>query len=452
MTAALNFDTPDCRISGGCDLYTTKAAGPDKKLYKSIDKSLETQHAAALKFGASLSPPQREEMAASLNLSRSSPFGPLSEMQSRRTYAYLIATLNASHPDYDFSHVLRPTDFKREKSLRRVMSNFDATLHTMRPHASSIGSLPRSLGGSGSPADSAVAGGSASGNLGSGGHGRGSAARSGHGGAGAGAARSHTSAGGGAIAALSEQVWGAHSWSLIDREMTLAECATYTYQPAEDPFADEAEEDGDDEGGGAAVWSLHHLFFSKKRKRVAYLYVRAVPLLSRSPRTVAMGPGIMGVGMGIGTLRLGAPADVDGDATGFPVVPPLRKSSSSLSKRSAAGLWDDDSDSDDALGVSAGHGGRWRSGLGTARKRARYWLGDRVASRVIEVEEDEEGEFGVGSGYVAADAFEEETQEEDEEDEEDEDDDDDDHEHERVRTSRSPVRGVSEDIAARMDL
>ncbi|ROV96273.1 hypothetical protein VMCG_07701 [Cytospora schulzeri] len=200
VTSALNFDTPDCHVTGGCDLYTTKAAGSDKKLYKNIDKSLETQHAALLKFGSSLSPPQR----TSLNLSRSSPFGPLSEISSRRTFAYLIATLNASHPDYDFSHVLRPTDFKRERMLRKVMANLDITLST--------------VSGTESPP------------------------------------------------------WGPHMWALIDKEMTLNECAIFSYQPASNPFDEET----------AAIWSLHYLFFNRERKRVAYLYVRGVPVVSHS--------------------------------------------------------------------------------------------------------------------------------------------------------------------------
>jgi len=80
VTSALNFDTPDCHVSGGCDLYTTKSTGQDKKLYRNIDKSLESQHASLVKFGASLSPPQRAEMSASLNLSRSSPFGSLADI------------------------------------------------------------------------------------------------------------------------------------------------------------------------------------------------------------------------------------------------------------------------------------------------------------------------------------------------------------------------------------
>ena len=42
VTNALNFSTPDCHVIGGCDVYTTKAAGGDKKLYKDIENSLES--------------------------------------------------------------------------------------------------------------------------------------------------------------------------------------------------------------------------------------------------------------------------------------------------------------------------------------------------------------------------------------------------------------------------
>ncbi|PSS20365.1 hypothetical protein M430DRAFT_27418 [Amorphotheca resinae ATCC 22711] len=120
VTSALNFHTPDCKVIGGCDLYTTKAAGSDKKLYRNIENSLESQYESLLRLSASVSPPQGSSGPSPLNLSRSSPFGPLSQISSRRTFAYLIATLNASHPDYDFSHILRPADFRRERSLKAI--------------------------------------------------------------------------------------------------------------------------------------------------------------------------------------------------------------------------------------------------------------------------------------------------------------------------------------------
>ncbi|CAI6086250.1 unnamed protein product [Clonostachys chloroleuca] len=219
VTSALNFNTPDCNVTGGCDLYTTKSTGSDKKLYKNIDKDLSSQHAALLKLGASLSPPEREQMLAtspSMQLfSHSSAFGPLSELSSRRTFAYLIATLNASHPHYDFSNVLRPGDFKRERNLRQVMVNLDSILQNVRP-----GFEPQSF-------DSSVGS-----DVGSG--------------------------------------WGPQCWALIDKEMRLNECTIFSYHPEVDPF----EEDE------SAIWASHYFFFSRALKRVAYLYVRVVPVTS----------------------------------------------------------------------------------------------------------------------------------------------------------------------------
>ncbi|KAH7148837.1 Maf1 regulator-domain-containing protein [Dactylonectria macrodidyma] len=225
VTGALNFNTPDCNVTGGCDLYTTKSTGSDKKLYKNIDKDLNSQHEALLKLGASLSPPEREHMLAtspSMQLfSHSSAFGPLSDMSSRRTFAYLIATLNASHPHYDFSHVLRPNDFKRERNLRRVMVNLDSILQNVRPSFE-----PKSLGSS--------------------------------------------------LGSESASIWGTQCWSLIDKEMHLNECTIFSYHPDTDPF----EEDE------SAIWAVHYFFFNRALKRVAYLYVRVVPVISSQSPTL----------------------------------------------------------------------------------------------------------------------------------------------------------------------
>ena len=209
---------------GGCDLYTTKAARSDRKLYNHIEQSLEAQYESILRLSASLSPPNAHDAAETLNLSRSSPFGPLSEHSSRRTFAYLIATLNASHPDYDFSHVLRPTDFRRERHLKRVMNTVNSTLYNLRPRESIdlSPSSPATLSGSyngGAPA------------------------------------------------------WGPRMWRIIDEHMSLKECSVYSYSPEEDPS------DADD----GAIWSLHYFWFNPLRKRVCYLYLRAIPILSHSP-------------------------------------------------------------------------------------------------------------------------------------------------------------------------
>ncbi|KAJ5334717.1 hypothetical protein N7452_007120 [Penicillium brevicompactum] len=225
VTSSLNFDTNDCHIIGGCDVYTTKAARSDRKLYNHIEQSLEAQYESVLRFSASLSPPNAHDAAETLNLSRSSPFGPLSDHSSRRTFAYLIATLNASNPDYDFSQVLRPTDFRRERNLKRTMNTIDSTLLNLRPRENI------NL----SPASPATLSGSYN--------------------------------------AGSSSSWGPRVWKTIDEHMSLKECSIYSYSPEEDPS------DADD----GAIWSLHFFFFNPLRKRVCYIYLRAIPILSHTP-------------------------------------------------------------------------------------------------------------------------------------------------------------------------
>ncbi|PIG87709.1 M protein repeat protein [Aspergillus arachidicola] len=204
VTSSLNFDTGDCHILGGCDLYTTKAARADRKLYKNIEQSLEAQYESTLRLSASLSPPNASDAAASLNLSRSSPFGPLSDHSSRRTFAYLIATLNASHPDYDFSHVLRPSDFHRERNIKRVMNTIDSTLFNLRPREAIDLAPPSPVTISGSYNAGASA------------------------------------------------TWGPKMWQIIDEQLSLNECSIYSYSPEEDPS------DADD----GAIWSLHYFFLT----------------------------------------------------------------------------------------------------------------------------------------------------------------------------------------------
>lgn len=304
-----------------------------------------------LKFGASLSLPQREQMTESLNLSRSSPFGPLSEISSRRTFAYLIATLNASHPDYDFSHILRPADFRRERSLRKVMANLDSTLNSVRPNAktpvnyatsafppsnnSGLGSSPPAVSGTESPP------------------------------------------------------WGPHMWGLINKEMTLNQCTVYSYQPDVDPFDDEA----------AAIWSLHYFFFNKALKRVAYICVRGVPVISYNS----------------------------------PVLHPRRSAmgSSSGDLKRQAGLTED-------------------SG---ASKRARYWLGDRPAVRITSSDdEDDYVDDGWAWNRDRDGEVEEFTGNYDESDDHGFEESSDEEYYDDDQEAKGPVRGVSEDIASRMEI
>ncbi|KAL9634546.1 MAG: hypothetical protein Q9164_004028 [Protoblastenia rupestris] len=304
VTHALNFNTPDCAVIGGCDIYTTKAAGADKKLYKDIENSLESQYASLLSFSASLSTYQAKEAGASLNLSRASPFGPLSQISSRRTFAYLIATLNASHPDYDFSHLLRPSDFRREKSLKKVMNTLDTTLYNLRPrHVLPTASEPPHWSTTPVPDIPTTPNPS--------------------------------------------EKWNPRMWSLLDRQMSLAECSIYCYAPEEDPFSESEDE--------AAIWSYNYFFFNKARKRVCYLYLRGLSMVGNETPGGAKTPN------SVVTVR---------------------------PKRPASGTW--------SLGEEE-----------TGQKRAKFWLGDRADNAILVGDEDDEGDvdevqvFGereIGSG------------------------------------------------------
>lgn len=128
------------------------------------------------------------EVSPTLNLG---PFGPINEPSSRRTFAYLIAILNASYPDHDFS-LLEPNDFKRS-SIKSFIAKFENSMY-------SLGRKP--------------------------------------------------------------EEW---IWEVINSHMTLSDCVLYQYAPTQSFL--------DDEPGH--LWSLIGFLFNKKRKRVAYVYLIA---------------------------------------------------------------------------------------------------------------------------------------------------------------------------------
>ncbi|KAK4967595.1 hypothetical protein LTR28_002490 [Elasticomyces elasticus] len=262
VASALNFSKADIHVIGGCDVYATKAASDEKKLYKSIEDSLESQYQSLVKLSASLPQPTQthavhhESLSSSNNgkkndspsksksrapsaieipqvdLSRASPFGPLSKVSARRTFTYLIATLNASHPDYEFSYVLRPNDFRKEISTRRVMAEFDNRMENLRPGPVPVYATPPSYAYLSNPMPAVLP-----------------------------------------TSGSAATTWGPQMWQIIDREMDLRACEKYSYQPEEDPF----------EGEEGAIWSVNYFFYNKARKRVCYLHLRGLSVISHSP-------------------------------------------------------------------------------------------------------------------------------------------------------------------------
>ena len=223
VTSALNFDSAELRVEGGCDLYTTKACGSDKKLYKDIEHDLENKYVTLLRAQSSEDPREAADAAQSMKLARSSAFGPMSSVSSRRTFAYLIATLNASHPDYEFFGELKPTDFIRLRNLRQLMNTFDTMLYNLRPKP------PVSYG---SPHWSSAV----------------------------------TPAG----AIVPTQKWSPKMWRLIDEEMHLAECTIYSLSRDAELYDEEER----------VIWNYNYFFFNKSKRRVCYLYLKGMSILN----------------------------------------------------------------------------------------------------------------------------------------------------------------------------
>lgn len=66
-------------------------------------------------------PPQLPGSSDSTHYDEESPFGPLSQSSSRKLFGYLIAILNSTYPDHDFS-TIQPTHFKLLGSATDLMT------------------------------------------------------------------------------------------------------------------------------------------------------------------------------------------------------------------------------------------------------------------------------------------------------------------------------------------
>lgn len=194
----LNFHSQDSNlvIRGGCDLFTTKPIGSDKKLYKRIDKHIDQimednqlsksverefqnmhhvdngiNYSLSVNSGSLGAANNRRNSSVedtgklrrpslSLAFSRNSasssynqhsnfvkslpsdsmndeknsygvdpaesPFGPLQNTTTRKTFAYLIGILNSTYPDHDFSN-LQPTteNFHKLNTAEELIHRFN---------------------------------------------------------------------------------------------------------------------------------------------------------------------------------------------------------------------------------------------------------------------------------------------------------------------------------------
>lgn len=125
LNAQLSFiDTGDARIFGRLEAYSCKSTCDDKKLKSHIDGKYQDE--PGLLAASSLQSPDDNQHSL------------------RKTLFYLVATLNAAFPDYDFSDV-RPECFSLLPSLQLVETRVGNTLLQQHPADSPV-SLQQSLG------------------------------------------------------------------------------------------------------------------------------------------------------------------------------------------------------------------------------------------------------------------------------------------------------------------
>jgi len=149
VNSALSFETGDSKILARIESYSCKMIGSEKALYKRWNGSgdgARSPHAfEALSppgqgffsgGGGNTSPMMTNSSWSSededVSHCHHSPIGStptpvLCDVISRKTLFYLISTLNAAFPDYDFSDA-RGSEFSKETQLQ-VINNFKKALN-----------------------------------------------------------------------------------------------------------------------------------------------------------------------------------------------------------------------------------------------------------------------------------------------------------------------------------
>ncbi|KAJ3219113.1 RNA polymerase III-inhibiting protein maf1, partial [Clydaea vesicula] len=126
LNSALNcIDTGDLRMFGRIECYSCKNTYDDKKLFSYFNKKYEKEESTfEVKSLSSHSPELFNHLSTSdgLNL--------VNFAIPRKNLFFLLATLNAAFPDYDFSDV-KPDAFITIPKLGLVVNNVNTTLFNM---------------------------------------------------------------------------------------------------------------------------------------------------------------------------------------------------------------------------------------------------------------------------------------------------------------------------------
>ncbi|KAL4235454.1 RNA polymerase III-inhibiting protein maf1 [Mactra antiquata] len=135
ISTALTVDMETYRIEGRIESYSCKMAGNDKRLFKTLKQESADSNPSDLQV---LSPPQSTvSLSPNKSYGRSMSDGEsgyLCDTISTKTLFYLISTLNASFPDYDFSNA-KSEEFSKEPSAQWVINTVDGHL---QPSANEI--------------------------------------------------------------------------------------------------------------------------------------------------------------------------------------------------------------------------------------------------------------------------------------------------------------------------
>lgn len=261
---------------------------------------------------------ERRKKERNLSLAPSSFFlSPLpskknSQTGARRTLVYLILTLNAAYPDYDFGG-LRARHFRKEAGLAAVEDAVDSHLLEVARVWDATPGHGGGGGGSAVPESSGV-----------GGDGEGAAAAGGGGGSGGGTP-------------LLDALWRA-----LDDAASLAECDVYSYRPdgsggnsggdlggndgggcgngasvsANPGQASDCYEGGDPFADEGALWSFNFFFHNRRLKRIVYFACRGVSKSAGSYEGGAAGRYFGALGSGDGESGGGGGGANEGAARG----------------------------------------------------------------------------------------------------------------------------------------
>jgi hypothetical protein len=126
LCSLLNQDVGGVRIEAALEAFSCKP-GSDRKLYKSLDKSMDDMYNEVPPSPQQGGHRHRSSSGSGTDAFGTSPFGPMSDTSSRKTFIFLVATLSGLFPDYDFES-LKVEDFRDESNLFLVVNAINTRL------------------------------------------------------------------------------------------------------------------------------------------------------------------------------------------------------------------------------------------------------------------------------------------------------------------------------------